>query len=864
MKKWTLIPFALLSVFLLISQVSCVKSPEEISAKAKEKDKEEEEEKTIAEIVEESERFDGLFTLFQDKKSGQVHMLIKKDQIDREYIYFSHTVDGVVEPGHFRGNFLENFVFSVRKHFDKIEFVGESTAYYFDENNALHRSAEANISPSVLAVAEIAAIDEEKGEFLIEADNLFLKENFSQVIPSPDPDEEDSDDSYKLGGLSEDKTKFVSIRNYPLNTDIVVEYVYEDPVPTAEVDPYFANPRNVSIKIQHSLLEMPQNDYKPRFDDPRVGYFLDRVTDLTSASVTPYRDHITRWGLKKENPGAELSEPIEPIVYWIENSTPMEMRDTIREAALSWNEAFESAGFKNAMVVKVQPDDADWDAGDIRYNVLRWTSSPNPPFGGYGPSFTNPRTGQILGADIMLEYVFMTNRLHMEKLFETAALDFSAEEKLQHAGMTCSMGHFMQYNNLFGKQVLATSGASTIEMERLVDEALRLLVLHEIGHTLGLNHNMKATQLHSIENIHNRKLTEGIGVSGSVMDYHSINLAPPGVEQGQYYDTKPGPYDHWAIEFGYSEALEDSKAEAQRLEKILSRSTEPALAFGNDADDMRAPGRHIDPRVMIGDNSGNAIGYAEDRLRLTYEVMNNIKDKYSIEGQSYHELRNAFLILTREQSTSARVVSRYIGGIYVNRSMVGQDGAKQPFTPVSLEDQRRAMNVLAKYVFSPEAFGTPKGLYNYLAMQRRGFDFYEENEDPKVHRRVQNIQNDILNHMLHRNVLARITDSRVYGNEYSLTAFLKDLTDAVFVADSGGNINTFRQNLQLEYVNRLIAIAGPGGESKYDYPSRSAALRNLNSIKMTLQDRPAGNEETMAHTEHVLFTIHRALEVKKS
>ena len=862
MKNWTLLPFALLGA-ILFSQLSCVKSPEKSTAKEEEKDKEDEE-KTIAEIVEESQRYDGLFTFFQDKKTGDVHMLVNADQIDKEFIYFSHTVDGIVEPGHFRGNYLWNFVFTVRKNFDQIEFIEESTSFYFDQDNALHRSAEANISRSILAVAEIVAQDEEKGEYLIEADTLFLKENLSQITPSPDPEHGDSDDAFKLGSLSEDKTRFVSIKSYPLNTDILVEYVYENPTPDWDVEAYITNPRNISIKIQHSFLPMPENDYIPRFDDPRVGYFLDRVTDLTSTSATPYHDLITRWHLKKKNPGAELSEPVEPIIFWIENSTPVEFRDTIKKAGEAWNEAFESAGFKNAMVVKVQPDDAEWDAGDIRYNVLRWTSSPNPPFGGYGPSFTNPRTGQIIGADIMLEYVFMTNRLHMEKLFETAALDFPGQDNLPHSGMTCSMGHFMQYNNLFGQQVLRTAGASAIEMKRLIDEALHLLILHEIGHTLGLNHNMKATQLHSIEDVHNPKITGRIGLSGSVMDYHSINIAPPGVEQGQYYDTKPGPYDHWAIEFGYSEALDDQSAEAQRLEKILSRSTEPELAFGNDADDMRAPGRHIDPRVMISDHSSDAIGYAEDRLRLTRQLMQGIKEKYSKQGQSYHEMRNAFLILTREQSTSARTVSRYIGGVYVDRSMMGQEGAGQPFTPVSLAKQKQAMEVLSKYVFSPEAFAAPEGLYNYLAMQRRGFDFYDDNEDPKVHQRVQNIQNDILNHLLHRKVLARITDSRVYGNEYSLIAFMSDLTDAVFQADAHADVNTFRQNLQLEYVNRLIAVAGPDGDSKYDYPSQSAALHNLNSIKKMLRNRPVGNEETTAHTELVLFTIERALEVKKS
>ncbi|MBK9794283.1 MAG: DUF5117 domain-containing protein [Sphingobacteriales bacterium] len=170
-------------------------------------------------------------------------------------------------------------------------------------------------------------------------------------------------------------------------------------------------------------MEVPQNNFKPRYDDPRVGYFMEKVTDQTSTSPTPWKDLIHRWNLVKKNPTEKLSEPVKPIVWWIENTTPKEFRPIIKNAVLAWNEAFETAGFKNAVECYEQPDTASWDAQDIRYNVIRWTSSPRPPYGGYGPSFVNPRTGQILGADIMLEFIFMTNRLPLEKLYDIAALD---------------------------------------------------------------------------------------------------------------------------------------------------------------------------------------------------------------------------------------------------------------------------------------------------------------------------------------------------------------------------------------------------------------------------------------------------------
>jgi hypothetical protein len=134
------------------------------------------------------------------------------------------------------------------------------------------------------------------------------------------------------------------------------------------------------VTLQHTFLEMPKNSYEPRFDDARIGYFRNKVTDLTSHSITPYRDLIQRWHLEKKNPSLEISEPVEPIIWWLENTTPDAYREAITQGVLAWNEAFEQAGFKNAIVVKNQPLDATWNAGDVRYNVIRWTSSPNPPF----------------------------------------------------------------------------------------------------------------------------------------------------------------------------------------------------------------------------------------------------------------------------------------------------------------------------------------------------------------------------------------------------------------------------------------------------------------------------------------------------
>ena len=811
--------------------------------------------KTIASLVKPTRKIEGLFTVYQDTTNGSLMLAVSKDKIGHEFIYFTHIVDAPVAAGFFRGAFGSNNVFTVEKRFNRLEFVTQNPNHYFEPTHALARAASANISPAVVSVQEILA--EDSATYLIKADDLFLTEAFTQIKPSPNPNARPGE-NFTLGGLSKAKTRVTRVKNYPANTDISVDYVYENPSPINFGGSDITDARNVTVSVQHSLIAVPKNEYVARFDDPRVGFFTQQITDMVSTSAAPYRDLINRWNLVKKDPSAALSEPVEPITWWIENTTPVEFRDVIARAVLAWNPAFEAAGFKNAMVVKVQPDDADWDAGDIRYNVLRWTSSPNPPFGGYGPSFVNPRTGQILGADIMLEYVFVTNRVRQEKAFGTAAMGLEVETALDNSGKMCSYADQLQLNVMAGRQALIARGATQIEMRDYINQAITGLILHEVGHTLGLNHNMKASQMLSPKEINDRSITSSRGVMGSVMDYEIVNLAKKGQAQGDYFSSRVGPYDMWAIQFGYTTPLADAAAESRRMNTLLARSTEPALTFGNDADITNA-NSGIDPRVNVNDMTSDAIGYMTDRFEVINDLMQGVKSRYTNDGQSYHEMRNAYLVLTGQLNTASTVIARYIGGVYVDRAFAGQPGATKPFTPVSRADQKRAMASLTKNVFAPNSFAAPDGLYNYLQMQRRGFGFFGQPEDPRVHERVLQIQRNVMTHLLSPRVQTRMTDSRTYGNEYPVIEMMADLTSAIFDADARGNVNTFRQNLQMDYVNRLVAIITPPTRTPYDYPSQSAALASLRSIQSKLAGKSGVNAETAAHTRNILFTIDKAL-----
>lgn len=804
---------------------------------------------TMQDTLKNFKAYKGLFDLYQDTISGSLMMKIKKDQVDKEYIYFSHTADGVLPSGHHRGSFRYNKIFSIRRYFNRIELVMENTGYYFNPENAISKSAGANINRPVLASLKILKEDKSSGDLLVSADQIFLAENFDPIKPFSSPGQ---GQRFDPGKFSKEKSKYTQIRNYPANTDLVIEYVYENNNPQNWGSKEVTDPRYTTIKLQHSWIEVPPAGYTPRKDDPRVGFFMTQVEDMTANDATPYQDIIHRWRLEKKDKAAAKSEPVQPIVWWIENTTPKELRQTIKDAGLRWNEAFEEAGFINAVEIREQPDDADWDAGDIRYNVLRWTSSPQPPFGGYGPSFVNPRTGEILGADIMLEYIFVTNRLQQERLFEAAALGLESPKEFSLPGEDhkyCTLGHHLHHATQFGALALDALNLPEVEKTEYLKASLYYLVLHEMGHTLGLMHNMRASQLWSPELGQNKTITEKAGLIGSVMDYPAANVSPDKSKQGQYFTTRPGPYDRWAIQYGYSDATESD------LLKLLKRSTEPALCFGNDADDMRSVGRGIDPRVMINDMSSDAIRFAEGRINLVNSMMPGLLERYGKKEDSWHEFRNAYLLLTGELATSARVISRYIGGVYVDRAFAGQEGATQPFSPVSLEDQQRAMKVLAEKILAPDAFKTSANIYTHLQLQRRGFN---PGEDPKIHDRVLNIQKEVLSHVIHPNTLKRMTDAQLYGNKYSADRMLQDVTDAIFKSDLTGAVNTMRQNLQQEWVENLIAALEENSE--YDGVAKAQIWAQLLRIENQVKNNLSGDQPTQNHRKYISWKIKQAME----
>jgi hypothetical protein len=244
-------------------------------------------------------------------------------------------------------------------------------------------------------------------------------------------------------------------------------------------------------------------------------------------------------------------------------------------------------------------------------------------------------------------------------------------------------------------------------------------------------------------------------------------------------------------------------------------------------------------------------------------VMGKLREKYSKPGKSYAELRSRYNILNNQRFNMASVVSRYIGGVYLDRSFVGQTSNIKPLTPVPQATQKKAMEVLSKYFFAPDAFSGDEQVFAYLQAQRRGFNFFNGTEDPKVTGLYSSLQGfGALAHILHPVTLQRITNTRLYGNQYSVAEVLGDLTKGIFSADLTGKVNVYRQYLQTQYVRSVAGIVGTQPGSPYDDVSRSAALYTLKKIKGMLATAVSPDEETKAHRSGLGFIIDNALTVK--
>ena len=529
-----------------------------------------------------------------------------------------------------------------------------------------------------------------------------------------------------------DRSSWAEIKGFKDNVEIQVAATYAsaggasiESVPDA---------RGVTLYIHYSISRLPETGYQPRLADDRVGHFMTVIKDYSKTGQDDqFVRYINRWDLRKVEPTAKVSPPQKPIIFWIENTVPYRFRGAVREGILEWNKAFERAGFANAIEVRQQPDDATWDPEDINYNTFRWITS-DAGFA-MGPSRVNPLTGQILDADIIFDASFIehwTRAFDLEKpggaggqparwqrcpvwrACWSGRAGTSALPARTTTAACASTRRGWPSKWRWARMAMAAGGKfpTKEQIEKFLVEGVKSVVIHEVGHTLGLRHNFKASALWTMDELNNPEKTRDVGLAASVMDYLPVNISPKGKKQGDYFSLVPGPYDYWAIEYAYKPLPGGTEGEVAELRKIASRCTEPALDYATDED---AHGTAPDPLVNLHDLSKDPIEFARWRVELIGQLLPDLVDRMVEPGEGYQRARLAFGILLGEHVRAMGYVAHFIGGVYVHRDHKGDPDARPPLVVTEPKKQREALAMLEQQVFGPEAYQVPTELYNYLA-----------------------------------------------------------------------------------------------------------------------------------------------------
>jgi len=655
--------------------------------------------------------------------------------------------------------------------------------------------------------------------------------------------------------------------------------------PLPQLPRFLPDTRSMLVGLHYSLAPLPDKPMEARLADPRVGLFTSTVLDFDNElRNSPRQRYVTRWRLEKKDPAAEKSEPVKPITFWIDRNVPLAYREAVRAGILEWNRAFEKIGFTEAVKVEQQPDDAKWDTLDYGYNSVRWMMNADPVFAAIGPSHFDPRTGEILDADIafegMLTRSIRTLRTQVLPAPGGAAAGASAATPQAFANpfmppeggtmpaefMRCQHGALAAEQLSYALDVLEARGELEPDSpiaRQFVQDFVKESIMHEVGHALGLRHNFRASRAYTEAQLADAEFTRAHGTSGSVMEYNAVNLPRPGSTAGMPFHTALGPYDYWAIEYAYKPMQAGAKPEAERaeLQKIAARSNEADLAFGTDEDSFLA----LDPETLQHDLGNDPLAFASKRLAIARDLFKRQETRELPPDRDYAVLRRSINYAIGDATRAIGVLARQIGGVRTLRDFPGS--GREPLQPVAATVQREALQLISSSVLSPEGLSLSPALQRRLAP-----DFLDRAEgaavtDFSVQQRLLDLQRAVLNYLMSDVIALRILDSvgkfDKPAEAFQLAELHRRLTADVWgELDKGGAIAPARRDLQRDHVNRLsLAVVRPTGSGRADLrgETREQARALLARLEAQLKKRDNGDVLTRAHLADSADTLRQAL-----
>jgi len=812
----------------------------------------------------------GLFTIW--RKGDKLYLELTKDQLDTDFIETAVPSSGLggfgITPGLPYMQFPSARIVRFSRTGDKIAVTWPNTAFIAPDGTPAARAIAQTFAPSVVAAAPVVAADVSGGRILIDAgfflgDLIDVTNNLRQNLGT----DKMPNAAYRL---DDTRTYFGPSKAFRENVIIEADQTFTSTQPPDAVN-NVTDARAIQLDVKYNIATAPPlGSYTPRLADDRIGYYpniqLQFGTDLVRERQVRM---IARWNLARH-----------PMVYYISNTVPLQYRDTIRSALLEWNKAFAKIGYPQAVIVRDQPDDPAWDPDDIRYSTVRWLTQSNS--GGYAQAgiVFDPRTGEMIHTSVVIDANLVTfPYLQFEDitkpLGEAAVRSgFGAREAAFAAG-----AHQSAMFGLAALQAAGDVGPSEVP-QQYVNDFLKWVVMHESGHNWGLQHNFIASEAYSAKQIQSKTFTDQYGLANSVMEYIPANIWPKGVSTGDYFQTVLGPYDYYAIKYGYAAIPGAKTPEAERstLLSWASAWSDPRYRFAMDEDVDWGTGHAIDPRIDQFDLTNDNIGWCEGQLKISDTIVRSIQRRYMQSGETHDALRQAFGLALAPLFGCGSVAWHYVGGEELSRSHIGDPNASPPLVPVSRAQAKRAFDLLDAHLFGTAAWNVSPSLMRQMVYTEWVTDLPQPAwaYDPPARHDIPlttialKLQRQTIDAMFAPVLLQRLDDLPLkYSHDSTMT--LADLF-AWMQASAFGDLrqgkaasaNEIHRNLQQMYARTLVKLMlSPDPGTPYDAQSLARAELKALSHDVSLASSARGLDAMeQAHLAALKDIADQALSAK--
>ena len=812
----------------------------------------------MKDILKDAKSIPGFFTLHQ--KDEKVWLEILPSQLGKPFFFSYNVPRSIGERGLYGSQMGGSKLVEFQKIGNQVQLIAKNTQFFAKEGTPQAQFVAESFSDSLMgSVALVSAPHPETKSILIEANTLLFSD-----IPGYQTRLEAS---FRMPfALDTRNTSFATVKSSETLTGLEVKAHFAvsklsapsmvpSQVPTTPPPSTTPDPRSLFVSFYYSFMPLPM-PMAIRMADERVGFFTVARTDYTTdLNVKPKTHLLKRWRLEKKDSGAAVSEPKKPVVYWLDKNIPEKYRASVMQGVLEWNKAFEKAGFKNALVVKQQQATDDFNNMDARHTSIRWFTGADVGFA-IGPSQADPRTGEILDADIGMSDVFArgARRTVIEDMLRVRSNDGEICEHAQEAAEELN----------YALDLLEARGLEldSPKADALAQAYVKDIIMHEVGHTLGLRHNFRASTVYDLKQLQDPSFTKLNGIASSVMDYNPFNISPKGEIQGEYVMSTLGAYDYWAIEYGYKQF--EAGHEAQGLAQILSKANQRELQFDTDEDAGFGAMGGIDPMVNRFDLGSDPLAYYKRRMQLSRELWERLQNLNLATGESYERLTRSFRSGFSQLARVAPLAAKYIGGVHTRRERAGNN--RPLFEPVSAGLQREALQLMTKDFLGTDSFKFKPEFIARLAVDRLESSSLQGGLQTSVASLVAGVQKGILDQIYSPAVATRLAEVGMKVNDPRETLGLSDVYDALqdaiwSEAKTGQETSLIRRNLQREQLRRMTdVLVKPSGPWPAD--ARSILRDNARQLSVLLNKtlaKPGLSKTTRAHYADSLDTLNASL-----